>query len=69
MSAATNAVGAVQNGNGAGKAAHELLLAVHDELRRLAAHKLANEALGRLRLSHAFLKDSPSAGELKSMSL
>jgi RNA polymerase sigma factor (TIGR02999 family) len=45
MSEAASGFGSVQNGPGT--AAQELLPLVYEELRRLAAHKLANEAPGQ----------------------
>lgn len=45
MSEVTRILDAI--GNGDPKASHELLPMVYEELRRLAAHKMANEALGQ----------------------
>jgi DNA-binding GntR family transcriptional regulator len=46
MSDVTRILEAVQQGDP--RAAEELLPLVYDELRRLAAHKMANEAVGNL---------------------
>src|SRR5439155_14697520 len=45
MSDVTRMLGAIQHGDG--RAADELLPLVYDELRKLAAHKMANEVPGQ----------------------